>query len=255
MGGPEAETHHPGDLRDISMIRRAVQGMDAVVHLGAIPHDRSGTPEDIYEVNVQGTWNLLLACEEAGIKRLVNFSSINALGCVGGHRKPSRFPVDDSFPPVPMTPYQISKHVAEELCTAYANRTGMSIASLRPGAVMDPRRYNMWQRWSGSGSEMAARELWVYVDARDVADAVVRALTAEIKGHQGFLLLAKETHSDTPTMELIQAHYPDVPWVGTTPEEYFAGNPLRAPLDCHAAEEILGWRAQHTWREYVNEAS
>src|SRR5690242_674761 len=86
--GASGDEHIVGDLRDIATVRRAVQGMDAVAHLGAIADDWAGHDDDVLSVNVQGTWNVLLACVEAGIRRLVYFSSINALGAVGGRRLP-----------------------------------------------------------------------------------------------------------------------------------------------------------------------
>lgn len=58
--------HMAGDLRDINFVRNAVQGMDAVAHLGAIANDRRGSGDEVLSVNVQGTWNILMACQEAG---------------------------------------------------------------------------------------------------------------------------------------------------------------------------------------------
>src|SRR5689334_20662510 len=72
---PNGEGEHmSGDLRDIYTVRRAVQGMDAVAHLAAIPRDVSPGQEDqVLTANVQGTWNVLIACVEAGVKRLIYF--------------------------------------------------------------------------------------------------------------------------------------------------------------------------------------
>src|SRR5262245_2016244 len=106
--------HIPGDLRDIYTVRRALKGVEPVVHLGAIPGDlRPGMEDDVLTTNVQGTWNILIACVEAGVKRLVYFSSVNALGNFGGRRPSVYLPVDDAYPRHPLTPYQISKHLGE----------------------------------------------------------------------------------------------------------------------------------------------
>lgn len=134
----EVGEHFVGDLRDLDTVRRAVAGMDAIVHLGAIPNDRRGAEEQILSINVQGTWNILLACVEAEVGRVVNFSSINALGCVGERRTIDAFPITDALPHYPMSPYQISKHIGEELCALFAARHGIVTISLRP--ALSPRR-------------------------------------------------------------------------------------------------------------------
>src|SRR5579864_6709182 len=66
--GQQAE-HLPCDMRDIAAVRRAVDGVETVVHLAAISHDRYGSPEEVLAVNVLGTLNLLQACAEAGVRR------------------------------------------------------------------------------------------------------------------------------------------------------------------------------------------
>ena len=64
--------HLSGDLRDIYTVRRAMQGMEAVAHLAAIPRDLPpGHEDEVLTANVQGTWNVLIACVEAGVKRQV----------------------------------------------------------------------------------------------------------------------------------------------------------------------------------------
>src|ERR1051326_1537979 len=56
--------HIAGDLRDIYTVRNAMRDIEAVVHLGAIPNDFMGHEDDVLSVNVQGTWNVLIACVE-----------------------------------------------------------------------------------------------------------------------------------------------------------------------------------------------
>lgn len=58
-----------------------MRGMDAVVHLGAIPSDRDDGAT-VMQINVMGTWNVLQAAQENGVRRVVFFSSINAQGSV-----------------------------------------------------------------------------------------------------------------------------------------------------------------------------
>lgn len=244
--------HLPGDLRDLDFIRGAVQGMDAVIHLGAIPSDRRGSGDEVLQVNMQGTWNVLIACQEAGVPRVVFYSSINALGCVGGHRPAQYLPIDDEYPRHPMSPYQLSKHLGEEACRSYSNKHGIVTICLRPGYVAAPDHYtNFLQR--GTPEERGAwqkDEYWGYVDRRDVCDAGLRALTVENVLHDAFILFADDTTIDVPTIELVEKHYPDTPWKQDK-KAYFADNPYRTVFDCTHAKQVLGWQPQHSWRHAV----
>lgn len=72
----------PGDLCDGNTVRRAVQGCDRVLHLGAligIPYSYSN-PEDVVQTNVLGSLNVLQACLESGVERLVQTSTSEVYG-------------------------------------------------------------------------------------------------------------------------------------------------------------------------------
>jgi UDP-glucose 4-epimerase len=241
--------HLPGDLRDLDFIRRAVQGMDAVAHLGAIASDRRGASEDVMAVNVQGTWNVLLAAQEAGVPRVVAFSSINALGCVGGHRPAQYLPIDDAYPHHPLSPYQLSKHIGEEICRYFSEKFGMVTICLRPAYVAAPDHYKSFRDYPveirAEGSKV---EYWGYVDRRDVCEATLLSLTVENVLHDAFLLFADDTILDTPTLEAVEKHYPDTPWKQDK-AAYFADNPYRSMFDCSHAKQVLGWQPKHSWRE------
>ena len=245
-----AEEHHPGDLRDIAAIRRAVQGVEAVLHLGALAHDGAGTPEDVLSVNVQGTWNVLLACVEAEVKRVVFFSSVNALGYFGGRKEPETLPVDDAYPHHPRSPYQLSKHLAEETCRSFSDQHGIVAIGLRPAFVSRPQHYERWRERRGSErSEWGRGEFWAYVDIRDVCDAALQGLTAENVTYESFLLTADDTRSDTPTETLVREHFPGVAWPKVSLEEYVKDQPHRSVVDCSRAKEVLGWQPKHSWRD------
>jgi nucleoside-diphosphate-sugar epimerase len=248
------EDHHPGDLRDIFAVRRAVQGCDAVIHLGALSSDGRGTPEDVLAVNVQGTWNVLLACAETEIKRVIYFSSVNSLGNFGGHRPSLYLPIGDDYPHHPMTPYQLSKHLGEEACKSFTERYGMTTICFRPMLVADfenarwLRRGDMRQR-----EEWMKIDYWSYVDIHDVVDATLLGLKAEGIGHASFLLAAADTLAETPTAELVDTYCPDTPWPRIRREEYLAGQPNRSLIDCSQAFDKLGWKPRRSWRDYQND--
>ncbi len=247
--GEDSGEHHIGDLRDIATVRRAVQGMEAVIHLGAIPTDQQGRADDVLSVNVQGTWNVLLACVEAGVPRVVFYSSINALGAVGGHREPVFLPLDDAYPRHPMSPYQLSKHLGEEACLSYTRKYGLVTLALRPTFVSSSHHYpRWWQHDVKEAAEWGRKEFWAYVDVRDVVDAGLRCLTVKNVTHDAFLLSADDTTLTTPSRELKETYYPQIPWQ-QNPDNYFASRPNRALIDCSAAKQVLGWQPQHSWRD------
>lgn len=245
----EAWEHHPGDLRDINAVRHAVQGMDAVAHLGAIPGDRRGGGDEVLSVNAQGTWNVMIACAEADVKRVVNFSSINALGCVGGHREAVYLPIDDAYPRHPLSPYQLSKHLGEDICRSFSEKTGIVTICLRPGYVASPSHYH-WFREADRPFFITRQkhEYWAYVDIRDVCDAVILSLNVENVLHDAFLLEADDNTVPTTTAELVDEHYPHTPWKRDR-DAYLAGNPHRSLVDCSHAKRVLGWQPKRSWRD------
>lgn len=245
--------HFPGDLRDVFAVRQAVQGVEMVLHLGALASDYRHA-EEVLEVNVQGTWNVLQACVECGVQRVVYFSSINALGCVGGHRPPEYLPLDDFHPRHPMTPYQLSKHLGEEVCRSYSERYGIVTLCLRPTYVVDTTNPPWWWRRASPERyvEWAKDELWAYVDLQDVCDAVLQAMRVEGVLHDAFLLSAADTFANVPSMELVERFWSHLPWKGDQ-EAYFAQNPYRALVDTTHAAQVLGWQPKRSWRDSVSQ--
>ena len=253
--------HFPGDVRDLSLVRRAVQGMEAVMHLAAILSETKGL-ELLYTVNIQGTWNILMACEEAGITRVINFSSVQAIGHSSPVHTDLSFPLDDQVPKQPYHAYQTSKQVGEEICTAYARQHGLEIFSLRPTYVF---RSNSGadRGWLGRPDEVrahqAANDYWSFVDVRDVCEAARLCLTAPLSnpwgrpqgGHQTLMLSSDYTHARLPTVELARKYYPHIVWPRVTPEEYTKDNPFRSLIDSSLAKQALGWQPVFSTRQAV----
>jgi nucleoside-diphosphate-sugar epimerase len=243
------DSHHQSDLTDGPLLRRLLDGRDALIHAAAIPWDL-GEPLEVMRTNVLGTWSVLQAAADAGVGRAVVFSSVNAQGSVGGHRPPAYLPIDDAHPHHPMTPYQLSKHLVEETCQAFSERYGMVTLCLRPVWITTPQLYAT----AGFGTEVFQEkwrpELWAYVDIHDVADAVERALAVDGVLHDRFLLSARDTSATQPTRDLVDRWFASVPWRATE-ETWPAGEPYRSLVDCHHAREVLGWEPRHSWRDSV----
>jgi UDP-glucose 4-epimerase len=232
--------HIPGDILNLFQMRQAVQGCEAIIHLAAIPNDWNGRAEMVFDVNVMGTWNMLQAAAEAGIKKFVFFSSVNALGIWGGMRSPEYLPIDDAHPHYPRPAYGLSKHVGEEMCQSFSRLYGISTLCLRPclvtgGSTEGSRRRSDSTRWM-------VGDYFSYVDVRDVARAAILCLRADSITHGRYLLTAAENAAQTPTAELVREHYAAIPWRGSSD---YLDNPLRSLVDTSAAERDLGWKPEH----------
>ena len=235
------------DLLDAASVRRAAEGCAAVVHLAAIAHDSAGTPEDIMAVNVLGTWHVLLAAGAAAAGRVIHFSSAQVFGTAEGERRPDYLPLGDAHPRRAARAYGLSKCLSEDLCAGFTARTGTPTVSLRPAWVWDPGMYQRVEaRWR---ADPAAEwtpfwELGGFVDVRDVAAAVGRALTVPLDGHHRLLLCAADIAASTPSLTAAARHAPGVP---VRDAAAFASDPWRALVDCSAAARVLGWRPRYTW--------
>ncbi|MBC2778031.1 NAD-dependent epimerase/dehydratase family protein [Parasphingopyxis marina] len=183
-----AHTFIAGDITDPIAVERAMEGVEAVVHLAAdtrvIPSIEA--PRFNFDVNVAGSLVILETMRKLGIKRLVNASTG---GAIIGDATP---PVHEGMVAAPLSPYGASKLAVEGYCSAYAASYGMNAASLRFSNVYGPRS---WHKGSvvalfikqilkgetltvyGDGGQ--TRD---YVHARDLADGIVAALGSDVSG-------------------------------------------------------------------------
>jgi len=124
-----------GDIRDPAETRRAVAAADVVFHVAGNP---SGTisvvdPRFDFETNAVGTFNVVDAAAEAGVKRLVYVSSASAYG------RPQRFPMDEEHPTRPFVPYGASKLAGELASLALFHAAELPVVAGRPFCVYGPR--------------------------------------------------------------------------------------------------------------------
>jgi UDP-glucose 4-epimerase len=125
-----------GDLRDPDAVARAVRGVEGVFHqaaLRSVPRSVDD-PTSTNEVNVGGTLNLLMACREAGVRRVVYASSSSAYG------DDPTLPKVETLPSNPISPYAVAKLAAEHYCRTFARLYGLETVSLRYFNVFGPRQ-------------------------------------------------------------------------------------------------------------------
>ena len=127
-----------GDLRSPDDVREALTGQDAVVHLAADTRvmDSIADPTHNFDNNVVGTFNLLNACRELGVARVVAASTG---GAILGDVEP---PVHEEMAPMPTSPYGASKLMLEGYLSAYASSYGLSSCALRFSNIYGPRSFH-----------------------------------------------------------------------------------------------------------------
>lgn len=159
---------------------------EAVIHLAAIPGVRSSvsSPLDCMRTNMEGTLNVLEACRETGVHKILFASSSS----VYGHpERPGAPSCETDHADKPCSPYAASKRAGELLCHTYAHLHGMQIVCLRFFSVYGPRQrpdlaFPTFARQLLAGEPVtifgdgSSQRDYTYID--DSVDGCVRALAA-----------------------------------------------------------------------------
>ncbi len=127
-----------GDIRDLETCRRACHQMEFVLHqaaLGSVPRSIDN-PVPTHQVNAGGTLNLLVAAQEAGVKRFVSASSSS----VYGNPADGSAPKVETQPVSPLSPYAVSKVAGENYAAVFWGIHGLPTISLRYFNVFGPRQ-------------------------------------------------------------------------------------------------------------------
>jgi UDP-glucose 4-epimerase len=239
-----AEGH---DVLNAEDYAAAARDCDAIVHPAGGRRPGATNPgERFITHNVTGNWNMLEAARKAGIRRVVTFSSVNAIGVFRGEGVPDYLPIDDDHPIRPPTAYGMAKRLIEEMCRCYTATQGVATVCLRPPAVCGPARRARFR--AARATDVAAEwtpywEYGAWIDVRDVAGAVLAALRCLELTHLTALIVADDATSPIPPRELAKRLLPDVPWRG--PELVDEWETL---VRSDRAREVLGWRPEHRWR-------
>ncbi len=128
-----------GDVRDDRLVNGLVRGVNYVFHLAALVSVPESLRDPVltYDINVNGTLNLLKACVDEGVERFVYASSCAVYGNIEGT------PIKEGCPTRPMSPYGVSKLTAENYVQKYFKDFGLETVCLRYFNVYGPRQaYN-----------------------------------------------------------------------------------------------------------------
>jgi NAD dependent epimerase/dehydratase len=125
-----------GDIRDSHAIYEAVKGTELVFHLGAliaIPYSYQH-PKEVVETNVNGTLNVLMACHDLRIPRLIHTSTSEVYGTA------LRVPIDEEHPLQGQSPYSASKIGADKIAESFYRSYELPVVTVRPFNTFGPRQ-------------------------------------------------------------------------------------------------------------------
>ena len=223
-----------------------VPGFDAVVHFAAIPRILIRPDNETYRVNTIGTYNVIEAAVKLGIRKVVIASSETTYGiCFSdGPTDPKVLPLEEDYDVDPMDSYGCSKVVNEVTARSFQRRSGIDIYALRIGNVVEPHEYATLFPGYFAAPEVRRRNVFCYIDARDLGQIVDRCLTTDGLGFQVFNAGNDTNGMNIPTAELVERFFPGVPVsrpMGEN-EALFSNRKIR---------DVLGFREEHDWRRYV----
>jgi nucleoside-diphosphate-sugar epimerase len=238
------------DLNDFGETMAALSAIDervsqatGIVHLAAIPAPGLATNHVTFETNLLSTYHIFEAARQLRIKNIVWASSETVLGLPFA-TPPPYVPLDEEYPGRPESAYSLSKLLGEEMAKQFCRwDPELKIIGLRFSNVMELHDY---ARFPSFQSDPLTRKwnLWSYIDARDAAQAIRLALTADIRGAEIFLIANADTVMEASNDDLLEQVFPGVPR-----KRGFAANETLMSID--KARRLLGYEPQYSWRSAV----
>ncbi|WP_371158070.1 NAD-dependent epimerase/dehydratase family protein [Jannaschia sp. 2305UL9-9] len=217
-------------------------GFDAVVHFAAIPRIGLHPDNETFRINTMSTYNVVEAAAKLGIRKVIIASSETTYGvCFArGRADPHYLPVDEAYDVDPEDSYALSKVCNEHTARAFARRTGADVYALRIGNVIEPHEYGAFAGFRDD-PECRRRNLFNYIDARDLGQIVDLCLGHDGLGFQVFNAANSFNAPDIPAPELAERFFPGVPIKGDLgPEDALFSNAK--------IRQVLGFEDRHDWR-------
>jgi nucleoside-diphosphate-sugar epimerase len=232
------------DLDDLDLAEPPTY--DAVVHFAAIPRIGLRSDASTYATNTLSTYNVLEAATRLGVGKIVFASSETTYGiCFAqGERKPLYVPVDEEHPTVPEDSYAMSKVASETTARSFHARTGADVYGLRINNVIEPHEYTELFPSFLSEPSRRRRNLFAYIDVRDLGQLVQRCLEVDGLGFEIFNVANADMSVASTTQEIIEQFYPGVE----------VRRPMGRDETFYAIDKargVLGWEPQHSWRDVL----
>ncbi|MCY1139746.1 NAD(P)-dependent oxidoreductase [Actinoplanes sp. Pm04-4] len=236
------------DLTDFGQVVGALtavddryDGIDAVVHLAAIPAPGLRPNAAIFHNNVPATYNVFEAARVAGIKTVVWASSETVLGLPFESTPPPYLPADENYEARPNSAYSLGKHLEEQMAAQFCRwDPELTMIGLRFSNVMEPHDYEAFPSYDAD-PHLRSWNAWGYIDARDGAQAVRKALTYREPGVEIFVIANADTVMSRPSAALAAEVFPDLPITKELGEH-------ETLLSIDKARRLLGYEPEFSWR-------
>jgi nucleoside-diphosphate-sugar epimerase len=213
-------------------------GLDALVHLAAVPVNGIVPDVTTFENNVTASFHVLFAAHRAAIPTIVLASSITAMG-FPFDQPPPFLPLDETHTAAYNT-YGLGKVVEEAMAAQLVGWTpGGSMTALRFTNVLDENQYDTFQQ---SGAPDYRRDLLgSWIDARDGAEAVALALEHARPGFEVYNVAAPDSGNDASSREVANRWFPGTPVADDLGEH-------ESLISTRKIQTQLGFTARHSWR-------
>lgn len=228
----------------------ALHGCDAVIHLAANarPDFDHFTGAQRFHTNTLAAYNVFQSAVAQNMEKVVWASSETVLGFPYDKFVPDLMPTHDDDPTIPTGSYGISKAVTENLAEHLNRVHGMPFIGLRFSNIYYdiPGHETGYDQLPPAWDDPASKKfnLWGYVDHRDIAQGVIKALHSELKSARNYTLAAADTNMKLTNSELLDLCFPGTKLRdGTGPHDTLIG------IDRARAE--LGYDPQYSWRDYL----
>ncbi|PKG54967.1 MULTISPECIES: NAD-dependent epimerase/dehydratase family protein [Halomonadaceae] len=217
---------------------------DAIVHFAAIPAILHRPDNETYRINTLSTYNILDAATKLGIPKVIFASSETTYGVcfADGEQKPDYLPVDEEHPTVPQDSYAMSKVVNEVTARSFQARSGIDIYGLRINNVIEPHEYRQDFPAYMDDPALRRRNIFAYIDARDLGQMVDCCLKTDGLGYQVFNVANNELSVGLTNAQVI--------------ERFYSGVPIKREMGefetfycIEKARRLVGFEPRHSWRE------
>jgi len=240
--------YQQADLTDAGSAYSVVAGVDAVVHVAAIPQPTGNPPHVVFQTNLMSTFNLIEAAVRFGVSRFVNVSSESIVGNFFPERPflPDYVPMDENHPLLPQDPYALSKAFGEQLMDAAVRRSDIRAISIRPSTVHNEDNYESNLGKQVRDAANISGNFWSYIDVYDLADALVLATESDLPGHEVFYIASPDNAGGHDFAKVLKQFYGDQVELRELDRVDASG------ISTAKARRMLGWNPTRSWRDYLD---
>lgn len=245
------DVKYGNDICNYEKLKKSALGCDVIIHLAAVDNE---IPNEIMDINIVGTINVLNIFRETSCKKLIFMSSVDSLGIFQGESKPKYLPIDDKYPCHPQKAYSLSKYSNEKMCEYYYSVCKKPILCIRAPGVWNEETYLKIQKNRKNQPSYEWSPYWEYgafIDVRDLAEAIYKATIQNFNGYQCVIIASDDiTTSGKTSRELVDFIFPEIEWRGN---DTYIFNPYKTLIDNSRIKELLNWSPKHSWSKHIED--